>query len=468
LAATLREQLTEELAGFVGPSLLGRRGYIQIQRLRVRLVIRGRTIDKRQIMDGLVRAICKELFTALAYPEAGGQFEVKRWESPEQFRAHFLLDFLAGSAGGQWHYRRYAALAAKPRGEAVFAVLNEAPGALIEQLAACDGVGSLPGALAVLDQFQLEMIVQTIQLSGRVSKEMPSTEDLRAVAAAYAILPLSRSIRLNDRAHALLRFVAAWRQGLNVGPRSWLTCTTVLQILSENGELLSGSERATQEIVGRPLPPEAEPLIAMIRASSESRREAAALVERAGLPKPVIAQQAAWLEMEQASLLLLVGPLIHLGWHRQWRADSMELQCWLYALACQVRGEFDPALKRFNRAAGLFAGIEGDSSLAAMRQIYASGTGRTQLSETAGALLARVKSLLPGFRKAQNAAIVRQFLNTAGRVQVSRDAILAVLDPNPFWIAAHLAGLDGKIEAVPWFRSEDSSRKTLEIRLEGL
>jgi hypothetical protein len=468
LAAMLNEDFTRELASFLGPSLLGRSGYVQIERLRVRIVVRGKNVAKRRVMDGLVRAVCKELFTALAYPEAGGQFEVKRWSSPEQFRARFLLDLLSGADSGKWFYKRYTSLRGAPRGDAVFQVLSEFPAAIIEQLLACLEEDGLAAVLAVMGDLQIEKLFQLVIETGRVQTRIPAVADLRAVSAAYMASPLSRSVPVNDRRQALLRFAAAWPQGLQLSPHVWLACTTVLQLLSQNGELLDGSERDAAPITGLALSPDIEALMAAVRATAQSRTEAALLVERAGLPKPVVGAQLSWRRIENASLLLLIRPLLWLGWHRNWGSDFLQMQCWLYALACKARGGFDPALPKFDEAAGLLAGIHGEPSLPAMRRVYQTSTPSEPLQETTQALLGRLKSLLPGFRKAEDGAIVRQFLSTPGRVQVGPDALRVVLDANPFWIAAHMGGLDESVEMVPWFRGGDGSPKSLEIRLEGL
>src|SRR5579872_3117439 len=109
-----REEIARELGDRLGPSLSRQTGVVRIRRLRVRIEVRGRAVSRSRLVDAWVRAICRQLFTALAYPHGGGQFEIHRAASPAEFRAEFIRDLLSGAATGRWQYHGREALLRMP------------------------------------------------------------------------------------------------------------------------------------------------------------------------------------------------------------------------------------------------------------------------------------------------------------------------------------------------------------------
>ena len=189
------------------------------------------------------------------------------------------------------------------------------------------------------------------------------------------------------------------------------------------------------------------------------------------MPEPLVShsEPESWREFSGASLLLLTGPLVRLGWAAAWRGVARQAS--LYALGCAIRGTFDPAVPDLDRDAALFAGIFGEPSLSALRACYAASTPPVDgavdwpsvMDSLAARLIAWWTARLPGFRKAARTAIVRQFLIAPGRVRVEETRVVVSLSPQPVFAALRTGSLDEAVESVPWF---DGRR--LEFRIEGL
>jgi len=476
-----REQVAGELAARLGPSLSGQAGVVRIRQLRVRIEIRGRSLDRRRLIDAWVRAICRQLFTALAYPHGGGHFEVERAPSAAHFRAGFIRDLLSGAAQGRWIYRGREATWRLPRAGAVIAVLREAPAGMADTLDALAALNTLEPAVAMLDDVALEEIFRAIAASGAVTLETAWPDLLASMARVLTRHPPSRGWRLDSRAQALRMFVLARAMDVRLGPRLWLTGLTALALLAENGELWTASPRSVEQICGRKLSPEAIALLEFARARAAAARGAGAappgaLVEAlqaAGLPvpAPVVSQSEPqpWLEFEGASLLLLTGPLVRQGWADGWRGVAR--QATLYALACAIRGGFNPQVAAIDPDAALFSGMFQETPAAGLRGFFADaapppGAGTdwpSAMEALAGRLVAWWTARVPGFRKASRDAMVRQFLTSPGRVRIEENRVAVWLAPQPVFVALRIASLDEPVESVPWFGG-----RRLEFRIEGL
>ena len=475
-----REQLAGELSSTLGPSLSQQTGVIRIRRLRVRIVVRGRHVDRTRLMEAWVRAICRQLFTALAYPHGGGQFEIHRAPSAAHFRAEFIRDLLGGIAAGRWYYRDREEILKLPRAGGVLAALRESPAEIAATLEALASLGALEPAAAILDDIALEEIFRTLSADGTVRLQAPWTEVLTSITRVLARHPPSRGLRLDSRSQALRLFALARGMGVLLGPRLWLTALTALALLSENGELWTDSARSPERICGQRLSPNVIALLQFLREGAEGTLGApflhAKLLREAlgavGLPVPeAVVSQAEpepWREFDRASLLLLTGLLVQLDWPSSW--PGVARQATLYALACAVRGTFDPAIPTLDRDAALFAGIFAEASTSGLRGFFAASAPPDEAADwpsamdsLAGRLITAWTARIPGFRKAARPAIMRQFLDAPGRVRVEAKRVVVSLAPQPVFVALRIASLDEPVDDVPWF---DGRR--LEFGIESL
>ncbi len=462
-----REQVARELAAHLGPSLSKQAGVVHIRQLRIRIEIRGGTLDRRVLIETWVRAIGRQLFTALAYPHGGGHFEIQRAPSAAHFRAELVRDLLSGAAEGRWAYRSHAAVLRMPRAVGVLAILRENPTEIAETLEALNVLGALEQALSILDDLACEEIFRAIAASGSAAIEAPWQEVLAALTRVIARHSLSRGMPVDSRMQALRMFTLARSSGVRLGPRVWFTALTALALLSENGELWTDSQRTPERICGRTLTPDVAEFLSFLRhgdrglvgaAHSPYAAQLRAALDAAALrvPEPVISRSepAPWLDFEGASLLLLTGPLMRLGWAADWRGVAREAS--LYALACALRGPFNPAVPFVDRDAALFAGIFGEASASGLRGFFigsAPPAGRAKdwpssMDSLAAALLAWRTARLPGFRKAARAAIVRQFLTAPGRVRVEEQRVTIALAPRPVYVALRIGSLDDPVERM--------------------
>ncbi len=478
--AVAREQLPRELGAFLGPSLSRDPSVVRIRRLRVRILVRGRSLDRQRLMEAWVRAIGRQLFTALAYPH-GGHFEIERAPSRAHFRARLMRDLLSGAVPGKWIYAGQEALFGLPRAEAVMMLLRESPAEMTEVLEALFTEGSLEPALAILNDVSLEEIFRTIATAGNFPLDSPRIEWLAEAVRVLRQIAPSRGWPLDSRAQALRMFVAAVRMGVRLAPRAWLTILAALALFAEYGELWTASPRPVEQICGGRHAEDVKAFAGSIRekvqtAAAETPPLRGLLMEalRAAalpVPEPAIAREnpEPWREFDAASLLLVTGPVLKLGWAAGWR--GVAAQATLYALACAVRGNFDPLLGSIDPSAAIFAGIFGEVSPRALRDFYANtappaGTAADwpgAMDQLAARLIQWWTERLPGFRKSARSAIVRQFLTTPGRVRVEENRVVAWLAHNPLFVALRIANLDDAVENVPWLGG-----RQLVFRLEGL
>ena len=87
----------------------------------------------------------------------------------------------------------------------------------------------------------------------------------------------------------------------------------------------------------------------------------------------------------------------------------------------------------------------------------------TTFDALAAALILEFGALLRGFRQSPREAIVRQFLLTPGRIQVSEQAVSVLLEPSPYHVALRVSGLDSAMDSVSWM-----ANRRLEFKLLGM
>jgi hypothetical protein len=292
-------------------------------------------------------------------------------------------------------------------------------------------------------------------------------------------------------------------------PRTILHALHALACLDEHPEILrrtSGTAEALKRELDQPLPQPVSSLLlelqqALAQDSPASHSVRTALAEsleclrsdhcvcvlRSPLPAP------AWMDIDEAGLLLLVPIVIRLRWDRL-RTDARFLpwggvrffQAMLAGIGTAALDRLTPGFLQLSPAASLFAGLGPDPDLIGIRQalnscgptdyarllkdlipgtcsIQASSDGLAACEELANRLIAEFTSLIPGFRQARRPAVLRQFLQTRGRVQIEEHQINVQLDPSPFHVALHMAMLDSPLAAVSWMGD-----RPLKFHLAGL
>jgi len=161
-------------------------------------------------------------------------------------------------------------------------------------------------------------------------------------------------------------------------------------------------------------------------------------------------------------------------------------QILLAGIGSAVLDRIATEIEALDPAAVLFAGIEREPDMTGLRHSLASidANGRRQLiarllpdldsdpvaidwattfDALAAKLIGEFGSLVRGFRQAPRPAIVRQFLRTPGRVQVSERVVSVLLESSPYHVALHISGMDDPLPSVSWMGG-----RRLEFRLLGL
>ena len=321
---------------------------------------------------------------------------------------------------------------------------------------------------------------------------------------------------LDDRRQALWIFVRT-RGGEGRPPRRIFHALLALTCLLEWPRLLipgapeaPHSPEELERRTGRRLPPAVSALLLELVGRAEADRLAGApqgdspfdrLLEALDRLRPLVPtaapvperSQPPWLEIESASLLLLASIVQRLGWD-ELRGDPLLIpwggprffQVLLAGIGSAVLDRMATEIDALDPAAVLFAGIEREPDMAGLRHSLASidTTGRRQLlarlvpdlagdpiaidwattfDALAAKLIGEFASLVRGFRQAPRPAIVRQFLRTPGRVQVSERVVSVLLAPSPYHVALHISGMDDPLPSVSWMGG-----RRLEFHLQGL
>jgi hypothetical protein len=199
----------------------------------------------------------------------------------------------------------------------------------------------------------------------------------------------------------------------------------------------------------------------------------------------------AWIESASAGLMLLVRALLRTGLHRlepgiapdPWQAGRLR-QSFIAGIGAAVLGTTLGDEEGLDPVVALFAGVQGAADSKGMRQMLESMdpvVRRAWLSSClprganddldwpaafdllAARLISEFASLVRGFRDAPRASIVRQFVRTRGRIEVTEGVVRVVLDAHPLHVALHVSGVDSALESIDWMGGRD-----IEFRLAGL
>jgi hypothetical protein len=194
-------------------------------------------------------------------------------------------------------------------------------------------------------------------------------------------------------------------------------------------------------------------------------------------PPSAKSAEVRWISSEWCGMFFLVSTLARLGWIPAWSrlADFQAggAACLVAGLALAIAEKFDPAAPPMDPAMALFAGYLGDPAITHMRRVFQESPRqiRTKVLEAAlpheasndaaenweatfellaGTLLRDFAARIRGFRQATRRSIVRSFVARPGRIRIEEERIVVFLDPSPFHVALHIAGMDGAVEPSLW------------------
>jgi len=406
-----RGRLARELTELVGPAISSQEQIVRIRRLRVNLTFAGKEFDENAFATAWARALAKSLFEALAHAGATGPFQVVRAGSTGEFRAAFLRDLLAGHAGGRWEYAEFDELFRLPVAEAALQLLLSDPSSIAAALEALDGSPALEQLLARLDELALEKIFAAFAATeiGSMGAALLAADLSWVAAQALAALGLN-GFALDSRRQALWIFVRT-KGGDGRTPRAIFHALLALACLVECPEILYQSEIETptgvediERRIGRRLPASVSKLLLELHhvlagfwtnsaRPPDQLLHLLVLLDRlrplvptaeptAAAVQPLsklLGEQAPWLELESAGLLLLTPIVIRLGWEKD--RDNFFLfrfggpRFFQILMAGIGSAVLDPALLEFQRldpAVALFSGMELEPDLVAMRHSLAA------------------------------------------------------------------------------------------------
>jgi hypothetical protein len=512
-----RRRLATELTHLVGPALARQAPVVRIRRLTVKLELGAAELSEDGLAAAWARAVGRSLFEALAQPGGSSSVQIVRAASAAEFRAAFLRELLMGQPSGRWEYAEFVELFRLPASEAAMTLLLEFPWEITATLIAMDGSPAVERLLSLFDDQALERLFVAIAGSRRaVSTAALSLHDLVWAARQALDTPRRRELMLGGRRQALWVFVHT-RGGDGQSPRTIYHALLALVCLLESPELLMPgvshtlcSQEEIERATGRRLPPAVATFLLDLRrlvsksglpSTARSGSPLASLLKSLDDLRPLVPTaapsssqpQLPWLETDSLGLLLLASIVHRLDWDAL-RDDALLapwggprfFQILLIGIGAAVLDREATDIDRLDPAILLFAGMEREPDMQALRYSLASVdvTGRRELlrrlmpdrdgepiaidwpqafDALAERLVGEFASLVRGFRHATRQAVVRQFLRTPGRVQVSRRSVLVLLDANPYHVVLHVSGMDDPTPSLNWM---DGRR--LEFRLLGL
>lgn len=493
----------KDLADHLGPSLSRQPAIVRIRFLPMRVVIPGPELNEGSLSKAWTQAFSKALFTALAYPTGAGPFEVFRSDSVAAFVASAIRDLLAGSAAGKFQYAEFEEIFRSGNDQAALTLLCRWPHLTTSILLELAGSNAVDRLLGRFDDLALEQIFAVLGRHENAEAAPLSVAELIASAQlARTHLPDKLSV-LRSRRYALRLFVEARRRG-DPGwlPRRLFHSLLAVTILLQEGTLTGASlsqgsahfgDTQHQESAGaKRLPAIVKSVLDQIRREMQLRPEAPPLVRLNALlielridlkiPSPSeAAQRARWIASRWCGLFFLSTTLDGLGWVDAWRRlnhfQTGGVSFLLAGLALATTEQFDPAPNSLESGVALFSGYTDQPDLAHLRRAFedhgrdvrldvlraalSPEVSHEEIDEAAGswaATLDRLKqhllrafaSRIRGFRQASGPSIVRTFIQRSGRIRVEPERIAVAVEPSPFQVALHIAGLDGPVESLSW------------------
>jgi hypothetical protein len=233
-------------------------------------------------------------------------------------------------------------------------------------------------------------------------------------------------------------------------------------------------------------------------ADLDAARTLGALLDRVHIDVPSFGAEAVsklagrWIDSDLASVLLLVPVVIRLGWpqriraSRRWETYGPRALTYSLAGAALALVGRPPVLTDVDRGLLVFAGWTGEPDVAGFRHwldaasiddrrdvleallgrddaVAAAGEWVSTFQALAHALTRRFAEDLRGFRRSSDRFVVQRFLSTPGRVLIEPERLFVSLEPNPLWVAVHLAGADSPVAAARWLGD-----RRVEFELGGL
>jgi hypothetical protein len=458
-----RGSLPRALGERLGPSLDREAAVVRLRRVEVTLKIDAAALRKGGLEAAWAAALAAALHAALARPEGDGD-RVRRFDTPESYRAAMIVAILAGERGAAWQFPELAAHAGQPAAVAVLAVLLRAGPKLGEVLARLLALGKLDHALAGLDEVGLERLMRTAAETANAALTTAQFVRVATMLAGQGAPP--RRGDAAGRRQAIGLWLALERTLPLRGV--WNALRLLLRLL-EAPSLLAGEAAGPVaalpdwcEAVRRDL---ARALPAPAAASLERLRQ---ITPSAAPARPKRAER--WVESDCAGVLLLCDTLRRLGWTKTWRAAGLgpeQAQAWLAGIGMRaVARDAAPARWRpgesIDPAVALFAGIWGEPSRIGIARIYAAAPPAglpvfapradwdAALDAAAVQLASGFAGRIRGFRHAAPGAVASHFLRRPGRILVEDGALRVVLNPSPYAIILHVSGVDAAAENLDW------------------
>lgn len=492
------QRLAADLNAHLGPSLSRQPAIVRIRYLPVRVIIPGPELNEDSLSKAWTQAFSKALFTALAYPTGMGPVEVFRADSVAAFVAGAIRDLLQGTARGKWQYAEFEQIFRSGNSQAAFALLCRWPRLTVSILIELAQSNTLDALLAHFDDLALEQIFTVLAQAQDAEPPSLSIADVLTVARlTLAQLP-EKFYSLRGRRFALKLFVQTRRNGEPAGsPRSLFHSLLALTTLLEEGVFFSVD--ANNEAVLKRLPASVTSLLHRIWYEMQVNTKAPQLVRlndllhelrsNLNVAEPsVTTQEAQWISSDWCGLFFLPGTLEGLGWVAGWRRLGLVGRggsFLLAGLAMAVTQGFDPTPRPLDPAVALFAGYWDEPDLSQLRRAFEEQSRATRVevlrtafpgaenddsAESWTSVFERLKehllhtfaSRIRGFRQATTANIVRMFIQQPGRIRVAPDRVVVQIEPSPFHIALHIAGMDSPV-APSWLGG-----RRLEVEIEGL
>jgi hypothetical protein len=491
----------------------------RIRQVRVRLTVTPEDVRRARVAELWADAFDRALRAAMA---AGGS-DVVTAESRAAWIADFIIRLLDGDSVDGWAYEEFAPVAPLATGEAVVTVIEDNAAAATDVMVALDVRQHLGRMLAALDASQSARVLGVLDRGDPASSRALGLDDLMAVAAL--VLEAARippGLDAWARGGAVLetraiRLFATQRRLGGVSDRPYLSASRIrdalrtiewlcaLRIaLGPDGSLPTIAAAlvrlmrgATTAIDARLMSPPVAPGD-VSAAALEAARTFGALLDRVHAEVPSFGTDAVrqlagrWIESDLASILLLVPAVLRLEWpqriraSRSWATYGPRALTYALAGAALALAGHPPVLTDVDRGLLLFAGWTGEPDVGGFRHwldaasiddrrdlleallgrdgaVAVSGEWASTFQALAHALTRRFAENLRGFRRSSDRFVIERFLSTSGRVLLEPERLVASLDPNPLWVAVHLAGADSPVGAVSWLGD-----RRVEFELGGL
>jgi hypothetical protein len=506
----VRERLGRELRRAIEVAWPGGSGVWRIRELQLKLRIPARNLSEDGLAEAWSNALTQQLLTTL---RGSASESTRTCYSPS--RADWIAEFIAAAVHGradEWQYAEFEPERQRAVADASMDLILRDPAIALAILEALDRLGTLDPLLRLWPDAHCDRMLRflsadaphgktlsidvLVEIGTRAVHRRRSTQggplDIRRLTLRLMFDELPRSEplrRLEDVRHAMAVFHILLADGQDPANAGWLEELDAIDVPEWFDRATGAAARRTLVVLrdaARHQPQASKSVLLQILSAVEALRQSSTA------PSPPSLN--VWrFSSDCAGALLLVAPLLRLGWAERALETRLGVELGpravtylVAAIGLAACGRFSESVDRLDPAIALLAGWSDQPHVGGLREMLASDrpdlradllralahgghnhddarTWASTLQRLAADVIRDFTARIRGFTHASPEFMTRQVLATAGSITVDDARIVVALAASPLHVALHMSSADETVEGVWWLGG-----RRVEYELEGL